>query len=282
MKNLTVLFFSLLLSVYAVTAQTSIRDVDFQNFTYNADYCAGEEGKSKKITVKEGKFYKETKEDDFVDRMYYAVYGTEYGDLDGDGKEEAVILSLCNTGGTGNFTEAYVYSLKHGKAVRIMLLSGGDRAFGGLRKAWIEKGILTVESSDAGERGGACCPEFVVTNQYRYVGRKLKEVGKEHRREIYPASRIKFAKGKFGSTFTLKMGAEENIKRFVVGARKGQTLIVTKTSADAKVSLRRGDANVLEEEESLAAKLNKNGDYVFELSNFSDKALQFLITVTIK
>ena len=274
--------FSTLLSVCAVSAQTNIRDVDFQNFTYDADFCGGEEGNSTKITVKDGKFYKETKEDDFVDRMYYSVYGLEYGDLDGDGNEEAVILSMCNTGGTGNFTEAYVYSMKDGKPIRIMLLSGGDRADGGLRKAWIENRVLTVESSDAGETGGACCPEFIVTNKYRLVGKRLEEVGKETRREIYPATRVKFPKGKFGTTLEVKMGADENIKRFAVGAKKGQTLIVTTTSADAKVSLRRGDAEVMEEEDSLVAKLNDNGDYIFELSNFTDKELQFSITVTIK
>ena len=96
----------------------------------------------------------------------------------GDGKEEAVIFSMCNTGGTGNFTEAYIYTIKDGKPVRIMLISGGDRAFGGLRDASIENGILTIESNDAGKFGGACCPEFVVTNKYRYTGTTLKEVGK--------------------------------------------------------------------------------------------------------
>ena len=280
MKNLFLLFsISLLMSV-SVFAQNDIRKVDFQNFTYEADYCGGEG--IRKITVKDGKFYKEEQKDDYVDRMYYAIYGISYGDMDGDGKDEAIILSMCNTGGTGSFSEAYIYKMKRGKPVRIMLLSGGDRAFGGLRRAWAEKGLLVVESNDAGKRGGACCPELIVTNTYRYIGKKLKEVGKSTTREIYPPKRVTFERGKFGKTFKITMTADQQIKRFVIGASKGQTLAVTKTSNAAKLSLKRGEANILEEDDGLVAKLSKTGDYVFEISNFSNKTLEFTMTVTIR
>ena len=270
----------LLLANFAVSAQTSIRSVDFQNFTYEADYCGGEG--VKKIAVKDGKFYREAKPDKDIFTMYFAIYGTSYGDLDGDGKDEAVILSICNTGGTGNFTEAYVYSMKNGKPMRIMLLSGGDRAFGGLRKAWFNKGLLIVESSDAGKSGGACCPEFIVTSKYRYTGKTLKEVGKSTSREIYPAKRLEFERGKFSKTFSLTMRADQQIKRFVVGAGKGQTLTVSKNSDLVRVNLKRGEANILEEDKGLVAKLKNNGDYVFEISNFSNKNTNFTVTVTIK
>jgi hypothetical protein len=280
MNNLLILTCVTLLITGSISAQSNIRSVDFKNFTYDADYCGGE--KSKKITVKDGKFQKEMDPDAQIDAMYYEIYGIEYGDLDGDGKEEAILLSMCNTGGTGNFTEAYVYKIVNRKPVRIMLLSGGDRAFGGLRKAWIDKGVLVVESNDAGAAGGACCPEFIVTNKYRYTGKTLKEVGKSTKREIYPSKRIAFKKGEFGTTFVLRMSADEEIKRYVIGAAKGQTLVVTKTSTVAEVTLKRGNANVLEEDSSLVAKLNETGDFVFEIGNFSNKNLKFSVTVTIK
>lgn len=280
MNKLFLLCSALLLTSVTVFSQNDIRKIDFQNFTYDADYCGGEG--TKKITVKAGKFHKETQMDDYVDRRYYEIFGVSYGDIDGDNKEEAVILSMCNTGGTGNFTEAYIYKMESGAPIRIGLLSGGDRAFGGQRKAWIDKGLLIVESNDAGKFGGACCPEYIVTSKYRYSGKKLKQVGKSTSREIYPAKRIAFDRGKFSKTFTVKMTADMQIKRFVVGAGKGQTLTVTKTSSDARVSLKSGEAKVLEDGKGLVAKLSETGDYIFEITNFSDKDIEFKVTVTIK
>ena len=278
MKILALSFSFILLLSFSTNSQTNIRDVDFKNFTYDADYCGGEN--TVKITVADGKFQRESSEN--TDPMYYAIYGIEYGDLDGDGREEAVILSMCNTGGTGNFTEAYIYKLQDRTPKRIMLLSGGDRAFGGLRKAWIRDQILIVESNDAGKYGGACCPEYIVTNRYKYSGKRLKEYGKSERRDIYPPRRVKFDRGKFGTTLKVKSGKDDNIKRFVVGAAKGQTLIVTKTSPDVYLTLRRGDAETLEEDSSLVAKLRETGDFVFEASHFKDRDLEFSMTITIR
>lgn len=280
MKNLIILILTTLILSVSIFAQNDIRKVDFQNFTYSPDFCGGHD--KRKITVKDGIFSEEKEVDGFTNRIYFNVYNTTYGDLDGDKKEEAVLFSMCNTGGTGNFTEAYIYKIVNGKPVRKMLLVGGDRADGGLREARIKNGLLVIESSDPGEMGGACCPEFIVTNAYRFDGKKLKEIGKATKRKIYPETRIAFDKGKFGKTFSLKMSADNEIKRFVVGASKDQHLIVTKTSDDAKVTLFKGDAKVSKENNSLIAELNKTGDYIFEIRNFSDKYLEFDVTVSIR
>ncbi len=280
MKNLFFLLCTLIFLTASVLAQADIREVDFKNFTYQPDYCGGEDRKT--ITVKDGEFFEEKMVEGFPDRMFFSVFGLTYGDLDGDKKDEAVILSVCNTGGTGNFTEAYIYKMQNGTPKRVMLLSGGDRAHGGLRKARVENGLLIVESNDAGELGGACCPEFIVTNTYKFDGKKLKEIGKATKRELYPATRISFDKGKSSQTFPVSIKSDDEIKRFTVGAVKGQTLLVTKTDADAKVSLWKGEADVLEEDDMLIAKLEESGDFIFELRNYGENDLEFEATVTIK
>ena len=147
-----------------VFGQDDIRRVDFKNFAYEP-FCAGEE--KQKVTVKDGEFSEEKQMDGYVDRFYFKVFDVAYGDLNGDGKDEAVILTVCNTGGTGNFSEGFVYSIKARKPSMIARIPGGDRAYGGLRAASVVAGMLVVESNDVGEQGGACCPEFVITTKYK-------------------------------------------------------------------------------------------------------------------
>ncbi len=81
--------------VGVINAQSDIRKVDFKNFTYEP-YCLGED--VQKIKVENGEFFKETEEDGYTDRFYFGVTVDGYGDVDGDGKDEAVISSICNTG----------------------------------------------------------------------------------------------------------------------------------------------------------------------------------------
>lgn len=275
---ITIVFFTLVFCVSAF-AQDNIRNVNFQNFTYDADYCGGDG--ERKITVKDGKFIGEKKIDDYTERIFFSIFDLAFGDLDGDKVDEAVILSVCNTGGTGNFSEAYIYKLENGKPVKKMTMSGGDRAYGGLRKARIKNGLLIIESSDPGEYGGNCCAELVVTNTYRFNGKTLDKVGKSTSREIYPAARVSFDRGAFGKKILVKMSPDEQRRRFVVGAAADQTLMVTHDS-DAKLRLRSGDAQVLEEGTGLVAKLNKTGDYVFEVDDYSETKKEFTLSITIK
>ena len=109
----------------ATFAQGDIRKVDFKNFTYSA-HCLGETPQN--IRVKNGEFSKETQEDGYVDRFYFQVFSVAYGDLNADGQDDAVTLTVCNTGGTGNFSEGMVYSMKAGKPSLIARIPGGDRA----------------------------------------------------------------------------------------------------------------------------------------------------------
>ena len=270
-------FLLLSCSSLAIRAESDIHSVDFKNFTYSA-YCAGDQ--PEKISVKNGEYSKETQMDGYVDRIYFNVFGISYGDLNGDGSDEAVILSVCNTGGTGNFSEGYIYSQKAGKPFLLTHIPGGDRAYGGLRSAKVENGILTVDSNDPGENGGNCCPEFAVTNRYRLIGGKLVVQGKPVRRELFPTERVSFTKGTSGSTFDATIPFEEG-KRYIVGARAGQVLRVS-TNSD-KVSLRLlDDAAVTEGVDGFSVKLPRNGDYTFEIQNNAKNEIKITVNVKIQ
>ncbi|MBX7172411.1 MAG: hypothetical protein K1X72_15700 [Pyrinomonadaceae bacterium] len=276
LQKLALVVFAILSLTIFGFAQSDIRKVDFNNFTFEPS-CAGEE--TKKVTVKNGEFSEEKKVDDYVDRFYFHVFDFVYGDVNGDGKEDVIISSVCNTGGTGNFTEGFIYTIHQGKPILIGLVEGGDRAYGGLRKIEIENGVVAVDRNDAGEMGGACCPEFAVKTKYKWDGKELKQFGTEERRELYPKKRVSFAKGATSTIMTIKV---DEISRFVIGARAGQTLKVTVNSDKVSASLFEGEADVTEGEKGFTAVLQKSGDFVIQLQNMDEKESEVSVTIEIR
>jgi len=272
-----VVFVLILLFVATVTAQSDIRKVDFKNFTYVIGDLSGEN--KMKVTVKNGEFFRD-KEDD---KLYFSVQSVEYGDINGDGKDEAIVTTVYNSGGTGNFSDGFVFTIKNGKPMVLTGFEGGDRADGGLVSAKVSNGILVVERNSPGEFGGSCCPEFVETTRYKWNGKQLAQVGKAESRELYPALRISFVKGSSKSVFDVSIPKGE-IKRFVVGARSGQSLRVSSNAKPAKsvfYRLVRGDGDEKEIAGGMTVKLNKNGDYVLELSNNTEEDLSVSVSVEI-
>lgn len=276
MKKLSLAFLSLLLPAVCL-GQADIRRVEFKNFTYPA-FCASED--THDVTVKDGEFSSEKQDDGYVDRFLFKVIDVAFGDLNSDRSTEAIVLTVCNTGGTGNFSEGFIYTLRSGSPVLLARIPGGDRADGGLRRAFVENGLLVVDSNDPGENGGACCPQFIVTTRYRLSGDLISKVGNETRRPVFPTERISFRRGASGKTFKTTIAADQG-KRFVIAARAGQTLTV---SIDTdKASLR-----LLEEVEpkfginNFLVRLPKSGDYTVELQNNADVPLTVTVNTKIR
>jgi hypothetical protein len=259
-------------------AQTDIHKVNFKNFTYRP-YCAGEE--PEKITVKNGDFTKETKYDEYTEHFYFNIFSINYGDLNGDGKDEAVILSACKTGGTGTFSEGFIYAVKAGKPILLTRIPGGDRAWGGLREAKVENGLLVVDRNDPELNQANCCSEYAQIIKYRLNGTKLNLIGKPASRELHPSQRLTFPKG--ATKTTLKLDVDD-VKRFRIGARAGQTLTISfraDNSPNISLSLE-GDADVHETENPLIAKLNKTGDYIIQVQNTYKFSSEVTLTIEIQ
>ena len=263
-------------SAKGVTDQ-QIRKVDFRNFTYEP-MCAGEV--PEKVTLTNGEFSREKQEDGYVDRFHFQVFDISYGDLNGDNSEEAIVLTTCNTGGTGNFTEGFIFTLKNAKPVLLERIPGGDRAYGGLHKARVENGQLLVEAYDPGEGGANCCPELILTTRYDVSSGKLKQVGKSEKRPLYPTQKVSFPKGSTGTTLKITLPGDEG-KRFIVGARAGQTLDVTVNSE--KLSLRLlEDAELTNNTNGFSAVLPKNGDYTIEVANIENSPVEITLNIRIR
>jgi hypothetical protein len=278
MRKVVVSFGFLFLTAVAAVAQSDIHTVDFKNFTYHP-YCISEQPET--VWVKNGEYSKSTQMDGYVDRYSFNVFAISYGDLNGDGKDEATILTVCNTGGTGNFSEGFVYTMKAGKPVLMANIPGGDRAAGGLRSAKVENGLLVIDANEETEDSGACCPQSAAITRYKISGGKLVAVGEPEHHDLFPTERVKFDRGMSGSTFKVRIPFEEG-RRYVLGASAGQTLTVSVNKDKASIRLLEEDVNATNGTNNLTARLPKSGDYTIEIQNDADTEIEVTVSIKIR
>jgi hypothetical protein len=105
------------------------------------------------------------------------LHSVTYGDVDGDGTEDAAVDLLYGTGGTANWHYLYVYSVDHGTPELKARLQSGSRADGGLVKTAIQTGRLVLDFADTNRRQADCCSEGYVRVTYRWQGDRFVETG---------------------------------------------------------------------------------------------------------
>ena len=157
--------------------ENDIRHMDFRKFTYHLGKttCA-EMLDSSIVQVRNGEFGNPAD-------VYFEVDTNRiiYGDLTGDGHDEAIVITYC--GGMHPIEQAFVYTMTNGRALLLTKLEEGDRAFGGIvdNGINIKNGLLTVERTwgDA-----ACCPKYIEKKMYRWNSRRLVQVGKSQRKKF--------------------------------------------------------------------------------------------------
>ncbi len=101
-----------------------------------------------------------------------------YGDLTGDGQDEAAVDLRYSTGGTLSWHYLYLFTVLNGTPKMLSLLRSGSRADGGLESVEISEGVLILEFSDGERRRGDCCSLGVVRARYRFVNGAFVKVGK--------------------------------------------------------------------------------------------------------
>ena len=86
------------------------------------------------------------------------------GDLDGDGREESVVVLTYSSGGTGVWSFLAVVAREDGTLRNVATTALGDRVQ--VRSARIDGGRLLVSAVRAGENDAACCPGDLVDWQW--------------------------------------------------------------------------------------------------------------------
>jgi len=99
------------------------------------------------------------------------------GDLDGDGRDEAVAHLIYNTGGTGSFGFLVVMGRDGDAIVQRAIGALGDRVQ--IRDARIEDASVILEVLQAGPEDGMCCPTRLATRTFAVRGGRLLETGTE-------------------------------------------------------------------------------------------------------
>lgn len=256
----------------ASAAKSKIRGVDFRNFTWTIEGV--------ELTTKDG--IAEVGNSSDADYLYFKVLDVDHGDLDGDGIEEAVVTTVENTGGTGQFTDAVVFRYGNSGPVQVVSHGVGDRADGGIHDVVIVNGAAQIQRYTAGQ--GACCPTEISTYFVKLKGNKLVTVKPTTVRATInlgtltdaATTRIEFLKGT--STANLQGSATERAGGYFE-ARQGQTvtLRVLKREADSLAGTARvlRDSTVLLEVKqgtSGSIKLPSTGRFRIELAQTSTNA----------
>ncbi len=99
-----------------------------------------------------------------------------FGDVDGDGTEEAILLIDSNLGGPATSMDGYVFGMVDGEPVLRAHIEGGDRGEGGLQTVSVAAGDVIVRRFHSRSTDGACCPSRVVVERWHWQGGQLLKV----------------------------------------------------------------------------------------------------------
>lgn len=177
------------------TPDAPIRRFDFENFTFPK--LPSKKCNASTIRLHSGQYNapesRVPRKLPSVDCWSVSLGSVNYGDVTGDGKEEAIVMLYAELGGTEGAQDVFIYSLDRDKPRLLWKFVTGDRADGGPRRIYAENGELVIELYGVGaaigkklygtEEVGACCPEHFTRTHYRWAGGRFQQVGKQ---EVLP------------------------------------------------------------------------------------------------
>ncbi len=161
-------FLFLAIWLLGATAIADIHSVDWENCTYPwTEGLMIPNSPVRTFTLTDGTIPIERRADGSLSNMPVTLKAVIYGDLTGDGDDEAVLTMDITTGGSAAPQLVYIYSLHDGKRDPLWYFNTGDRADGGLRGIRVKNGKLVVDlNSPEGSNGDCCATQFVRTTYH--------------------------------------------------------------------------------------------------------------------
>lgn len=154
------------------TAKSAIRLVDFDNIAY-PNFPEYSNTKEKRITLERGEA---------------APSHVNYGDVTGDGAEEALVAVPVEIRGSAIPHHVYIFTIENGKPKLLWDFDTGDRSDGGLRQLYADNGQLVIElygkdrvvSSELYKGDEAlCCPSSFTGARYTWTGTSFEHASKQ-------------------------------------------------------------------------------------------------------
>ncbi|HEX8396520.1 MAG TPA: hypothetical protein VF644_03795 [Pyrinomonadaceae bacterium] len=162
----------------ADNSANDIRQIDFKNFTFTRQ--KGEEA----IQFRDGKYVGDG-------NHKYDLMRIAYGDLTGDGNEEAIVLLRGrNTPASRILDEVFIYGLKNKRAALLTNFEGRKRgdyilSIGSLGSNFrVENNILIIDQAVALEDDNDYIPTRFYTIKYRLNGKRMIEIERTELKSI--------------------------------------------------------------------------------------------------
>jgi hypothetical protein len=186
-----------ILLVAAPPGRSSIRQVDFRNFAYLWNGGAEPENlenpwhwiesiPSTTVRLEGGvhRFWEEAEDGDRSRAPGLWFESVKYGDLDGDGKEEAAVDLNYSGGGTANWDYLYVYKLDRNGPRLLGWLESGSRGYGGLVGVAIQNQQLVLDFADPERQDGDCCSDGYIRLRYVWKSGHFVETGHREKGDL--------------------------------------------------------------------------------------------------
>lgn len=175
--------------------QSPIRRVDFGNFTYPSLptlKCIAPQVRLVNGTYEAPGLREKRSEEDCWSVDLGSVV---YGDVNGDGVEEAMAVLYAERGGNESREDVFIYTLKGERPELLWKFATGDGANGSLRRVYADGGKLVVElfglKAKLGKEVygknppevGTCCPKHFTKTTYKWVSGRFEQDGES---EVFP------------------------------------------------------------------------------------------------
>ncbi|NNE97985.1 MAG: hypothetical protein HKN25_03080 [Pyrinomonadaceae bacterium] len=162
-----------------------IGSFDFRNFSYPSPR-GWQDADSKQFSLKNGQ---RELTDEKIGMAYVA---TKFGDVTGDGQDEAFVILRVKTGGSAIPQIVYIYEWRNKRPELLWYFRTGDRADGGLKRVYEKNGDLVIElfgrdryifdqmetKKIVGDEQQLCCPTHFTRNVYKKKGHRFVLEGK--------------------------------------------------------------------------------------------------------
>ncbi|MGQ0764024.1 MAG: hypothetical protein ACT4OT_18695 [Acidobacteriota bacterium] len=118
------------------------------------------------------------------ERVYHV--DTVYGDVTGDGLDDAIVVLTVSIRGTAIPYYVYIYGIERNQPKLLWAFETGDRSDAGLCRVFAEKGDLVVELYGANMFVGgdyyildeipACCPSHYTRSRYQWKQNRFRRI----------------------------------------------------------------------------------------------------------